>query len=62
MISTAIQKGTTVYVYGERNNTLFTQIGELRGYTGSTVSISKNGTVYTYGERGNLISTQIERR
>lgn len=32
MIVTAIQKGNSVYVYGERNKLLFTQSGELHGY------------------------------
>lgn len=41
MIVTAIQKGGSVYVYGERNRLLFTQSGELHGYTGSSVSIKK---------------------
>lgn len=41
MIVTAIQKGGSVYVYGERNRLLFTQSGELHGYTGSSVSIKR---------------------
>ena len=41
MIVTAIQKGGSVYVYGERNRLLFTQSGELHGYTGSSVLIKR---------------------
>lgn len=57
MIVTAVQKGSTVYIYGERNRLLFTQSGELHGYTGSSVSVKKGNTVYTYNDRGSLVST-----
>lgn len=61
MIVTAIQKGNSVYVYGERNKLLFTQSGELHGYTGSSVSIKKGNMIYCYNERGSLISTHTAR-
>ena len=61
MIVTAIQKGNSVYVYGERNKLLFTQSGELHGYTGSSVSVKKGNTVYTYNDRGSLVSTHNAR-
>ena len=61
MIVTAIQKGNSVYVYGERNRLLFTQSGELHGYTGSSVSIKKGNMIYSYNERGSLISTHTAR-
>ena len=61
MIVTAIQKGNSVYVYGERNKLLFTQSGELHGYTGSSVSVKKGDTVYTYNDRGSLVSTHNAR-
>lgn len=61
MIVTAIQKGNSVYVYGERNKLLFTQSGELHGYTGSSVSVKKGNTVYTYNDRGLLVSTHNAR-
>ena len=57
MIVTAIQKGNSVYVYGERNRLLFTKSGDLHGYTGSSVSVKKGNTVYTYNDRGSLVST-----
>ena len=61
MIVTAIQKGNSVYVYGERNRLLFTQSGELHGYTGSSVSIKKGNMIYSYNELGSLISTHSAR-
>lgn len=61
MIVTAIQKGNSVYVYGERNKLLFTQSGELHGYMGSSVSVKKGNTVYTYNDRGSLVSTHNAR-
>ena len=63
MIVTAIQKGNSVYVYGERNRLLFTQSGELHGYTGSSVSIKKGNMIFAFGynDRGSLISTHTAR-
>ena len=61
MIVTAIQKGNSVYVYGERNKLLFTQSGELHGYTGSSVSVKRGNTVYAYNDRGLLVSTHNAR-
>ena len=61
MIITAIQKGSTVYVYGEHNRLLFTKSGDLHGYTGSSVSVKKGNTVYTYNDRGSLVSTHSGR-
>ncbi len=56
MITTAIQRGSTVYVY-EKTKILFTRPGELVGFTGTTVSIKRNRIVYVYNERGGIIST-----
>ena len=61
MIITAIQKGSTVYIYGEHNRLLFTKNGDLHGYTGSSVSVKKGNTVYTYNDRGSLVSTHNAR-
>ena len=61
MIATAIQRGNTVYVYNEKNSTLFTAFGELQGYTSSTVSIKKATTIYVYNEKGSIISTHFSR-
>ena len=56
MITTEIQRGSTVYVY-EKTKILFTRPGELVGFTGTTVSIKRNRIVYVYNERGGIIST-----
>ena len=56
-ISTAIQKGSTVYVYDEKNHQLWTDSGQLHGYTGSSVSIRKSNTIYVYDEKGHQISS-----
>ena len=61
MVVTAIQKGNSVYVYGEKNRLLFTKNGDLHGYTGSSVSLKRGGTVYIYNERGSLIATHSAR-
>ncbi len=52
MISTAIQKGNVIYVYGTGNRMLYSKTGELYGYTSTTVSVRKGNVVYTYNERG----------
>ncbi len=52
-IGSAVQKGSTVYVYDERGRTLFTKSGGtkptdgLQGFTGLTVSIRIGSTMYT---------------
>ncbi len=57
MISTALQKGSSVYVYNERNGVAFTTTGTLMGFTGSTVSVKKGNSLYVYNERGGVVST-----
>lgn len=61
MISVAVQKGNTVYVYGERNQVLFTKSGTLHGYTGGSVSVLNGNTIYTYNEKGSTLSTHSAR-
>ena len=56
MIQTAIQKGSQVYVYNEKNCTLFIKEGILMGYTSQSVSIKKGNSVYTYNDRGTTVS------
>ena len=55
MISTAIQRGSYVYVYDEDNRTLFSVNGELYGFTSTTVSVQRGS--YVYDERGRQISS-----
>ncbi len=54
MISYAEQKGSMVYVYNSNGSILWTNYGELQGYTSSTVVIRRGGTTFVYGERGEL--------
>lgn len=52
MISVAVQRGSIVYVYNEKNIQIFALNGELYGYTSTTVSIKRGSTVYVYNEKG----------
>lgn len=61
MVSYAVQKGGSVYVYNEKNEMIFCKIGELCGYTSSSVSIKKASCVYVYSDKGVLKSTHITR-
>ena len=56
MISVAVQKGNNVYVYNEKNQTIFVKSGQLVGYTTSTVSVKVGNNTYTYSEKGQTIS------
>jgi len=60
-ISTAVQRGSTVYVYNEKNIQIGMHSGELHGYSGSTVSIKRGSTIYTYNENNMQISMQSTR-
>ena len=57
MISTAVQRGSSVYVYNEKNSLIFTTPGTLMGFTGSTVSVKKSSSIYVYNEKGSLMAT-----
>ena len=60
MITTAIQRGNIVYVYGEKNQTIFTASGILMGYTGTTVTVKRgsiDALIYVYNDKGQIIST-----
>ncbi len=56
MIVVAIEKGDGVYVYGERNQLLFCQMGELVGFTSNSVSIKRGSLIHTYDAHGTQIS------
>lgn len=58
MIASAQQKGSTVYVYDERGYILFTQSGELQGFTASTVTIRRDTTLYIYDDKGYINFTK----
>jgi hypothetical protein len=57
MITTAIQRGNIVYVYGEKNQTIFTASGILMGYTGTTVTVKRGSIISVYNDKGQIIST-----
>jgi len=58
-----VQRGSTIYVYGERNRVLFAKSAGSRpgdgvkGYTSSSVTIQMSSTIYTYDESGHVIGT-----
>ena len=62
-IANAVQRGSTVYVYNEKNQQIFTQPAGsgpndgLKGYTGSSVNIQRGSTIYTYNEKGQQTGT-----
>ena len=51
-IGAATQMGQLVVVYDEKGLQLFSQSGELKGYTSSTVSIKLGKTITTYDQKG----------
>jgi len=63
-IANAVQRGSTVYVYNEKNQLMFSQSAGsgpkdgLKGYTGGSVNIQRGSTIYSYNEKGQLIGTQ----
>ncbi len=60
MIGTAVQRGSTVYVYDEKGHQLTCVScgsgGQLMGYTGSSFSVKRGSTVYVYDEKGRSLS------
>lgn len=63
-IGNAIHKGSTVYIYDDKNRqtaSISCPSGGnngLKGYTGSQVNIQKGSTIYSYDERGCQISSR----
>ena len=62
-IANAVQRGSTVYVYNEKNQQLCTlSAGSgpndgLKGYTGSSINIKQGSIIYTYNEKGQQTGT-----
>lgn len=62
-IGYAVVRGTSVYVYSEKGNQIFSKSfspgpkAGLMGFTGSTVTICSGFTIRVYNEKGNQIST-----
>jgi hypothetical protein len=63
-IGSAVQKGSTVYVYDEKGRVLFTRsVGNgpkdgVKGFTSSTVTIQNGNTVYVFHESGRVLYTR----
>ena len=60
MITTAIQRGNIVYVYGEGSQVIFKTYGILMGYTRTTATVKRGSIISVYndkGEIGQIIST-----
>jgi|LSQX01.1.fsa_nt_gb hypothetical protein len=57
-IITAVQKGSLVVVYGERNSIIAQQPGTLHGYTSTTYSVKQGDLIVTRNEKGQIISQQ----
>lgn len=57
-IGSAQQKGGTVFVFNEKGVQLWSKGGDLKGYTGSSVSIQKGSTVFTFNEKGQQTSAK----
>ena len=66
-ITSAVQRGAFVYVYGERGQLLSTLAAGssprdgLQGYTATTVAIRHGAFIHVYDERGRLQSTVAAR-
>ncbi len=66
-IASAIQRGSAVYVYDEKNRNIFSKTistkpkDGLVGYTGNSVSIRTGDLITTYDATGRQISAQQAR-
>lgn len=56
-ITTAVQRGSWVYVYNEHGSQVTSVYGELHGFTGSTVSVRRGSWIYVYDEHGSQQSS-----
>lgn len=57
-IATAVQKGSSVYVYNEKGVTLFSRSGELVGFTSTSVSVKRGNTITCYDATGKTMFTR----
>jgi len=55
---TAIQKETSVFVYGSGNRFSFSVSGELKGYASNTASVKRGNIVFIYNNSGKLIGSR----
>lgn len=59
-ISSVIQRGSTAYVYDEKNRTLCSisvGSGQLCGFSSTFVCIQRGSTLYVYDEKGHTLSS-----
>lgn len=59
-IGNVIQRGTTLYIYSERGETIgfiTTGDGKLQGDTSGSINVRRGTTIYTYNEKGHLKGT-----
>ena len=57
--STAVQRGSWVFVYDEDGNQSFSVHGTLVGYTSKNVSVKRDNYVYTYTSDGKMVSSMF---
>jgi len=55
--STAVQRGSWVFVYDEDGHQSFGVYGTLVGYTSNNVSVKRKNYVYTYANDGRIVSS-----
>ena len=58
MISSAVQKGGSVYVYGPSGNILFIKNGTLMGFTSTSLTVKVGTIVYVYNDKGAVMFTR----
>ena len=59
-ISSVVQRGSSAYVYNEKNQTSCTislGSGSLCGFSSSFVCVKRGSTLYVYDEKGHSLST-----
>lgn len=56
-IGTAVQRGSWVYVFDDKNRQLTTISGELHGFTGTSVSVKRGNWIYVFDEHGHQTGT-----
>ena len=59
MIALAKQEGSYVRVFDERNQQIFCRIGQLHGYTATTVAVKdNNGYITIWDDKGKWVSAR----
>lgn len=56
-IGTAVQRGSWVYVYDDKNRQTASIPGELHGFTGTSVSVKRGNWIYVFDEHGRQTGT-----